>query len=190
MTITTWTLRDESGTEALFSGTLEEARERADEWARGGYDAPDPEHGTIWCDVAILDADGDEVETVTVAIDPDEPDCSDGCGHEWVSDGASGFGTVVCGHGGGVVCRSVCARCGVRRISDSWAQRPDTGEQGLDSVSYRDGDPPLPAYWESVSEDGEVGEVRDCGLWRARVGARVLGAVFDSRGDAEDAVAS
>jgi hypothetical protein len=40
------------------------------------------------------------------------------------------------GHGGGVTIHRVCAHCGCLRIYDSWAQRRDTGEQGLASTSY------------------------------------------------------
>lgn len=33
-----------------------------------------------------------------------------------------------------------CAHCGVRKVTDTWAQDRETGEQGLTSVSYQDSD--------------------------------------------------
>ena len=40
------------------------------------------------------------------------------------------------GHGGGVIIREVCAHCGAYQVTDTWAERSDTGEQGLRSVKY------------------------------------------------------
>lgn len=48
--------------------------------------------------------------------------------------------TIPARHGGGVVVREVCAVCGCYRETDSWAQRPDTGEQGLKSIAYEEAD--------------------------------------------------
>ena len=42
----------------------------------------------------------------------------------------------VSGHGAGVIETDCCGACGVRRTTDTWAQRPDTGEQGFTVVSY------------------------------------------------------
>jgi hypothetical protein len=44
------------------------------------------------------------------------------------------------GHGGGVIIREVCAHCGKYRVTDTWAQRMDTGAQGLEAVEYREAD--------------------------------------------------
>jgi len=41
------------------------------------------------------------------------------------------------GHGGGVSILEVCALTGWYRVTDTWATCPATGEQGLESVSYR-----------------------------------------------------
>ena len=79
-------------------------------------------------------------ETITISIEPDEPDCVDGEIHDWQTPieivGGIESNPGVQGHGGGVVCHECCMRCGCARITDSWAQRPDTGEQGLESVEY------------------------------------------------------
>lgn len=135
-----WILRDgESGTEERIDACdLDEARERAEEWARGGdYDV----EGTIWVDVAILDpASRERIDSVTVQIDQPEPECARGNEHDWQSPheivGGLRENPGVIGHGGGVIITEVCMHCGCARITDTWAQRPDTGEQGLRSVSY------------------------------------------------------
>jgi hypothetical protein len=45
----------------------------------------------------------------------------------------------VWGHGGGVVINEACVRCGCGRTTDTWAQDPSTGRQGLESVAYEEG---------------------------------------------------
>lgn len=102
------------------------------------------------CEIA-LDGDGDlivehgyERECVTVTIEPIEPECAGEHDHDWRSPysvlGGIKENPGVWGHGGGVILREVCAHCGRYRITDTWAQRKDTGEQGLESVKYEDAD--------------------------------------------------
>lgn len=103
---------------------------------------------------ALLPPDGDdEAEAIELTIDrewhsveiaPDEPDCTDGHEHDWRAPysvlGGLRENPGVQGHGGGVVITEVCAHCGTYRVTDTWAQRSDTGEQGLRGVEYRDAD--------------------------------------------------
>lgn len=137
-----WILRDDGVEETIDACDLDEARERAEEWAReGGWDLTG---GTIWVDVAIIDpATRERVERVTVQIDQPEPRCERGHEHDWQSPheivGGLKENPGVWGHGGGVIITEVCMHCGCARITDTWAQRPDTGEQGLTSVSYEPG---------------------------------------------------
>jgi hypothetical protein len=70
-------------------------------------------------------------ESHKVTLDPDEPDCVEGEEHEWINER-------VMGSGGGVLHGDRCKHCGLIRITDSWAQDPEDGEQGLDSVEYRE----------------------------------------------------
>lgn len=70
----------------------------------------------------------------TSVIEPTEPDCVRGNDHDWHQPDYAR------GHGGGAVYREVCARCGARKVTDTWAQDMSTGEQGLTSVSYEDAD--------------------------------------------------
>lgn len=125
---------DESGyEEQIPTCSLAEARRIARERAREGWE---PCEETWWLDIEILCPVTREAEgTVTVQIDPTEPTCTEAT-HDWEDDGMPGFGAVVTGHGGGVILRERCRHCGCTRTTDTWAQRMDTGEQGLRSVSY------------------------------------------------------
>lgn len=67
--------------------------------------------------------------TVTREIEPPEPPCDDEDGHDWRHVRSVG-------HGGGVICTERCAHCGMTRVTDTWAQRHDTGDQGLTSIHY------------------------------------------------------
>lgn len=103
---------------------------------------------TVWVSVLSYrkDSDGDiyDQEDHTIAIDPQEPDCVVGEEHDWRAPfsllGGLKENPGVHGHGGGVICKEVCAHCGAYKITDSWAQNPETGEQGLDSIEYQDAD--------------------------------------------------
>jgi hypothetical protein len=115
----------------------------------------DGEWGTIdettWIDVATwrcgIDADGDVVqsdrEDFTITLNPAEPECCDGQEHDWQSPhdilGGIKENPGCWGHGGGVIAEEVCIHCGCSRTTDTWAQRRETGEQGLRSVSYQPG---------------------------------------------------
>lgn len=104
---------------------------------------------TIWIDVRVFstDADGDIDEdhgTFTREVDPDAPACARGHEHEWCSPievvGGIEENPGVWGKGGGVTITELCRHCRCYREIDTWAQRSDTGEQGLRSVSYRRAD--------------------------------------------------
>lgn len=87
----------------------------------------------------------------TISIDPDEPACEEG-EHDWKSEydvvGGCKENPGVWGHGGGAIIWEACAKCGCGRCTDTWAQNPENGVQGLESVSYEVG-----KY--AVSEEGE-----------------------------------
>lgn len=104
----------------------------------------EPLEKTYWVDVMVKNEATEEVLSETVTLEPDEPDCAKGRAHDWQSPyevlGGLKENPGVWGHGGGAIIREVCAHCGRYRVIDSWAQRPDTGEQGLTSVTYEDPD--------------------------------------------------
>lgn len=140
---TTWALIEE-GEEYCsdFRGTMEEAlAEAVSNVDRTNYSEAE---GTLWIDVEVLcEATGDS-DSATVTLEPVAPDCADGHEHDWRSPqsvvGGCDENPGVWGHGGGIFATEVCRHCGTYRTTDTWAQRMDTGEQGLTSVSYREAD--------------------------------------------------
>lgn len=132
-------MRDGSGCEErIRAKNLEDACEKARDWAT--YAEWGTVEETFWVDVAVEDLARDTLEIVTVQLDPEEPDCTDGPGHDWCDDheivGGCKESPGIWGHGGGIVIVEACRDCGCGRHTDTWAQRPDTGEQGLTSVEY------------------------------------------------------
>lgn len=88
--------------------------------------------------------DNDNSELITITLNPEEPTCVDGQDHDWASPysvlgGIKENPGVWC-NGGGVIIKTVCRHCGKYCITNTWAQRSDTGEQGLDSTRYEDAD--------------------------------------------------
>lgn len=65
-----------------------------------------------------------------IEIEAQQPVCNDPEGHDWKSEGGPW------GHGGGIIEKDRCTKCGLLRTYDSWAQDPQDGTQGLDSVEY------------------------------------------------------
>jgi len=111
---------------------------------------------TIWTWPAGQARDGDQTEQHRVARHPREPECS--CGpHVWCAPhevvGGLAENPGIQGHGGGVVIREVCQHCGVYRITDTWAQDPATGEQGLESIRYEEADEASEAWVASLLPD-------------------------------------
>src|SRR5690606_23549893 len=105
------------GKTTLTAGSLPEALSKAQHWALGGdWDTDD---GTIWCHVIVVrEDDKDEYAETTVQIDPPEPPCPKG-EHDWRDSNIGAYGR-------GVIITEVCAHCGVRRITDTWAYDPGT----------------------------------------------------------------
>lgn len=107
---------------------------------------------TFWVDVTTyrkgIDATGNyvncDIDSHTISRNPEEPDCAFEIEHEWVSPheilGGLEENPGVWGHGAGTVCKSICKHCGEYMITDSWAQNPATGEQGLYSIEYQPAD--------------------------------------------------
>jgi hypothetical protein len=98
---------------------------------------------TIWVEVCARCEETDEEDSATVALDPDPPECESDRNHDWQSPHAILGGLEenpgVWGHGGGVIMQEVCTHCGCGKTTDTWAQNPENGIQGLTSVSYKPG---------------------------------------------------
>ena len=127
--------------ELVIAASFDEAREVAEDSILRycNYDMSD---GTVWVDYWITDLFSGERIDGTVAVHPDEPDCDEAY-HDWQAPewfGGCKENPGVWEHGGGVECTRVCRNCGVYRVSDSWARRPGTGQEGLYSVRYEDPD--------------------------------------------------
>lgn len=90
--------------------------------------------GDDWID------DDDERDSETIEIEPKAPKCKEGHEHSWHSPhdivGGLEDNPGVIGNGGGAIIMEVCRHCGCGRTTDTWAQDPSTGEQGLHSVTY------------------------------------------------------
>ena len=138
--------------EPIEAETLADALEQAEEWIRDGN--WDTTEGTVWATGYLIEIDeeNDFVEAdrhrIEVTINPDEPPCVDADKHDWQAPHALVGGIKenpgVWGNGGGVTISEVCMRCGCGKFTDTWAQNPETGEQGLESVKYTPGEYDIP----------------------------------------------
>ena len=97
---------------------------------------------TSWVHVWVWTNDEDR-DRIRVPIEPTEPECTSD-DHDWRNPlsvvGGLKENPGVYGHGAGVTITEVCKHCGWYRITDTWAQDPSTGEQGLESIEYREPD--------------------------------------------------
>lgn len=142
--MTYYEVRTEGADQSIEADSLEDAIRQAEEWLRDGN--WDTDKGTIWVHGYLIETDQDGEETVhdvDVTIDPPEPQCDHEDGHDWQSPleivGGIRENPGVWGHGGGVTIQEVCVRCGCGKLTDTWAQDPETGRQGLRSVAYEPG---------------------------------------------------
>ena len=138
----------------LSASTLEEARKQAIDFCCEGYER---ETEPVWVDYELYEADqipdnlhdgailsNQEkelqdniesgsirlIESDTLVTEPPAPKCkSDEGEHRFVEYS-------VVGNGGGVIIRDECKYCKVRKVTDTWAQKPDSGEQGYTTVTY------------------------------------------------------
>jgi hypothetical protein len=98
----------------------------------------------VWARYTVGDVSVDEDDRShhKIALNPDEPECSEGS-HDWRSPycllGGLEENPGVWGNAGGVIVKEVCIHCGCKRIRDTWAQDREDGTQGLDSVEYEEG---------------------------------------------------
>ena len=139
----TWILSEE-GTDydSIEAESIDDAYEIVSDNAdRSNY--PDAEPRTIWVRVGVRCEATGERRSGYVALDPEEPECPDDVNHDWQSPyeilGGLKENPGVRGHGGGVIVSKVCMYCGCERVTDTWAQNPENGEQGLRSVEYHEG---------------------------------------------------
>ena len=125
---------------ASIEEAVEEAKDRFDMSAYGEATS------TTWVRVLVENVDDEEERRyLRFDIHPAEPECTTDDGrHQWESPievvGGISDNPGVFAHGGGVVITEVCRHCAAYRVTDTWAQDPSTGEQGLRAIEYRDAD--------------------------------------------------
>lgn len=134
-----WELSEEGcHYDTVLAASLAEALDLA----RDAVDASnyDDASGTLWIGVSVTCPLTGETDSATAECEPDAPPCEDGREHDFQAPYAIVGGLKenpgVWGHGGGIVMTRVCMHCGCARVTDTWAQDPSTGEQGLTSVAY------------------------------------------------------
>lgn len=141
-----WLFWCDGAEETFEADDLDEAVAACRDWLdEGDWDRSSP--GRVHGRVYALDENGVESSDYTdvvLEIEQDEPPCSEGLEHEWSSDydlvGGCREAPGVYGHGGGVKIHEVCRHCGCMKITDTWPQDPETGEQGgWTEVSYKEG---------------------------------------------------
>jgi hypothetical protein len=131
-----------------LASAIEDARDEVD---RSRYDTS---AGPVWVDFQIVNQDDqDDRGEFTIGLDQDEPVCSAEA-HDWQSPyevlGGLREDPGVQADGGGFVARRCCcAHCGAYYI---FAQRRDTGEEGLYEVRYQAADEASLAW---VAKGGE-----------------------------------
>lgn len=99
---------------------------------------------TIWVRVRVKCEATGENDSAKVACDPVPPKCGDGNqDHDWQTPlrivGGIAENPGVWGNGGGVRIHEACMNCGCAKITDTWAQDRESGEQGLTSVEFEPG---------------------------------------------------
>jgi len=165
----TYWVTDGEGDTLKLHGTPEEV---AQEYVNSGNWGESTK--TDWVDIHVYNAEpwvGDFdfnencVDTITVAIEPEEPDCEHPAGHIYASPhslvGGLKENPGVQGSGCGTKGTCICMLCGLVQHWDNWAQRHDTGEQGLDSTEY-DRDSAGSAVVVDSDEKSAIVEIRDC----------------------------
>lgn len=130
-----------------------------DEALKIARDLVDPDSydfsSTMWLDIWVVCVTTAERAKDTVQLEPPDPPCARGrTSHEWNSPwsvvGGDEANPGVWGHGGGVRIKEVCCRCGSYRLTDTWATRPDTGEQGYTTHEFEDADDASQAWVSSL----------------------------------------
>jgi hypothetical protein len=113
--------------------------------SRENYDWEDGE-GCAFVDVSVheLDDKGKRngiFDKDVIVLQPREPECVDDSGHNWQNPlsivGGHAENPGVFAHGAGMLILHCCMKCGAQKKVNTWATRPDTGEQGMVSIHYK-----------------------------------------------------
>lgn len=135
-----WIISDGNGSEtiACSESNLEK---KINNWVKSGDNVSDST-STYWINVYVTNTKNKWLGPgrIKVQIDPNPPSCELGMKHDWQAPyeivGGIKENPGVWGHGGGVIIKEVCLNCMCKKTTDTWAQDPETGEQGLTSIKY------------------------------------------------------
>lgn len=135
--------------------SVEEALEKAKEWAVEGDWDSDLETFWVELDLIAYDENYNIVQVITeqIPLHPEDPFCmEDEAGvHEWTDDhsivGGIEENPGVWGNGGGVFIQRACKKCGMLFEENTWATNPNTGEQGLYARKY------VPRYYTGIEQE-------------------------------------
>jgi hypothetical protein len=145
---------------AEITGEFDSGKEAAQDYVDGGDWGDRSE--TCWITVRVwrlaVNGDGEIVsvdeDSHKITLEAEEPECTHEDGHDWQSPheivGGIKENPGVYGHGGGVTMEEVCMHCGCGQNTDTWAQDPCDGEQGLTSVTYTPG-----KYIDQIEKEAE-----------------------------------
>jgi hypothetical protein len=160
-----WFCSDSEGGYRVMAPTMEQAAQAfvdAGDY-RLSRDEQGPDATTTWVSVRVAPCDDPDVEiddeqveepssdadwtTIKIAIDPHTPECADGTKapgsdqqHNWQTPlalvGGNRSNPGVFSSGGGIRSKEVCVHCGCTKTTDTWAQDPEDGEQGLTAITF------------------------------------------------------
>lgn len=105
------------------------------------YSGDGDEQGTVFVEWYARNVDDrDDYASRSYTLSPPEPVCPSANAHDWQSPvelvGGISENPGVWGHGGGVTISECCMCCGMRKLTDTWAQNPTDGTEGHETVSY------------------------------------------------------
>lgn len=124
------------------ASSLKEARKKAKRWILDGDYKEFNSTIFLRTYLSWTDEDGEnQEETININLDPPQPKCISNKNHDWSSPewlGGLKENPGIWGNGGGVIIKEVCLHCGCEKTTNTWAQNPSNGEQGLTSISYEE----------------------------------------------------
>jgi len=137
------------------------AQDAAQEYVDDGEWNFGDNRSTAWVTVMVWeDVEDADVQSITIEIEPPEPDCDNGTDteHEWEDDGEPRGDD-----NGGIASNETCKWCGLRKVWRSRPSCPDTGQVMDGSTTYKDpvdGFSPRP----KITEAEKLAEARGDGM--------------------------
>lgn len=119
-----------------FTTVEAESAEKALEIVDAPWASDYARESTVWITwYAVNVDDEDDTDSRTFTVDPEGPSCLEDRAHAW-NDYEPAIGS-----GGGVKYSERCKHCRAVKHTDTWAQNPENGVQGLTSIRYETDEP-------------------------------------------------